>query len=65
MNIEVRPKDGFITIIGEYTKEDIIFHLCYEDESENTFDVILTREQMKNFKKDIVGRTDIDRKRRI
>jgi len=65
MEIVIRPKNGQVDIIGEYTKEDIMFHILAMDEIENTFDIIISRESMKDLKKEINSRDDIDKKRKL
>ena len=64
MEIEIRPKNGQVDVFGVYTKEDMMFEIYCIDEVENGFKILLTREQMKDFKKQINSRTDIDKKRK-
>ncbi|MBE3093393.1 MAG: hypothetical protein IMZ52_00040 [Actinobacteria bacterium] len=64
MEIKIRPKDGQVDVFGVYTKEDMMFEIYCVDEMENGFCILLTRKQMKELKKQINGRTDIDKKRK-
>jgi len=59
MEIRIRPLDGDYGIIAEIGKSTV-FHFYVNDQVENAIDIIFTKEQMQEIKKEINSRTDID-----